>query len=158
MAGFIYARTRRWAHTSDRVRRWREDRYQRFLELCRVSPGERILDVGAGAGAALERFNTTNEIVAVDLNPLESEWLEQSNVTVAVAAGTISRIATQSVSPVSPSKGLATNGTSGAVRSLPRVSRTLSRPPVRRLDALPMVANPSWTDGAGCRWTDGAAD
>ena len=30
------------------------------------------------------------------------------NVTVAVAAGTTSRMATQSVSPVSPSKGLAT--------------------------------------------------
>jgi SAM-dependent methyltransferase len=88
MAGLIYARTRNWARTSDRVRRWRENRYARFLELCRVDPGERILDVGAGAGGALERFNRANEIVAVDLNPLESEWLEQSNVTVQVADAT----------------------------------------------------------------------
>lgn len=74
--------------TSDTVRRWREQRYARFLELCHVEPGERILDVGAGAGGALERFNTTNEIVAVDLEPLESEWLEQDNVEVQVADAT----------------------------------------------------------------------
>jgi SAM-dependent methyltransferase len=88
MAGSIYARTRTWAASSERVRRWRENRYRRFVELCRLSPGERILDVGAGAGGALERFNRTNEIVAVDLTPGESEWLDQENVTVQVADGT----------------------------------------------------------------------
>lgn len=88
MAGFIFARTRRWAATSPTVRRWRQKRYERFLELCRVSPDERILDVGAGAGAALERFNRTNEIVALDLNPLESEWLAQDNVRVEVGDAT----------------------------------------------------------------------
>jgi SAM-dependent methyltransferase len=87
-SSFVFGRTRKWASSSNTVRRWRERRYQRFLELCRVQPNERILDVGAGAGAALERFNTTNEIVAVDLNPLDSEWLKSENVTVEVADGT----------------------------------------------------------------------
>jgi SAM-dependent methyltransferase len=70
------------------VRRWREKRYEFFLELCGVGPDERILDVGAGAGGALERFDETHEIVAVDVSPQESEWLSAPNVTVQYADGT----------------------------------------------------------------------
>jgi SAM-dependent methyltransferase len=70
------------------VRRWRERRYRLFLELCAVRPDEPILDVGAGKGGALERFNTTNPIVALDLEPDTSEWLSASNVDVRVGDGT----------------------------------------------------------------------
>src|SRR5215510_8105492 len=84
----MYRRTREWAQTSETVGRWRRRRYERFLALCEVEPDERILDVGVGAGSALERFNTTNEILAVDIAPLESEWLSGANVTVQVADGT----------------------------------------------------------------------
>ena len=51
-------------------------------------PGDRILDVGAGEGAALERFNSTNEIVAVDIAEFESQWLRRANVTTRVADAT----------------------------------------------------------------------
>jgi SAM-dependent methyltransferase len=81
-------RLRSWAINSRRVQRWREGRYQLFLSLCDVRPDDRILDVGAGTGAALERFNTTNEIVAVDLDPRTSEFLAKPNVTVRYADGT----------------------------------------------------------------------
>lgn len=84
----ITARARNWAMTSDTVCRWRERRYHRFLELCNVQADERILDVGAGWGGALERFNTTNEIIALDLNPLDSEWMRSPNVTVQVGDAT----------------------------------------------------------------------
>ena len=53
-----------------------------FEQLCDLRPEDRILDVGAGWGAALERFNNVNPIVALDLNPIEEGWLAAPNVTV----------------------------------------------------------------------------
>jgi hypothetical protein len=81
-------RLRSWAADSDTVKRWRERRYQLFLDACRVRPDDRIIDVGAGWGALLERFNRTNPIVAVDLSPQPSEWLASPNVIVQQADGT----------------------------------------------------------------------
>jgi len=85
----IRSRTTAWAANSDWIRRGRERRYRLFMELCGVRPDERILDVGAGHGAALERFNTENPIIAVDLlAPTGAGWLGQANVEVAQADGT----------------------------------------------------------------------
>ena len=84
----LYARSRTWAISSPTVRSWRERRYRRFLELCRIEPTDRILDVGSGYGDALECFNRTNPIVALDLREYESEWLDQPNVEVRHGDGT----------------------------------------------------------------------
>lgn len=81
-------RLRSWAADSDTVERWRRRRYQLFVDACEVRPTDRIIDVGAGWGALLERFNKTNPIVAVDLSPQPSEWLDSPNVTVLQADGT----------------------------------------------------------------------
>ena len=81
-------RTRAWAAGSRLIVGGREKRYLRFLELCRVRPGETILDVGAGSGGALERFNSTNRIVALDLAPRTDAWLEAPNVEVQVGDAT----------------------------------------------------------------------
>ena len=70
------------------MRRWREKRYQRFMDLCDVRPDETILDVGAGAGGALERFNRVNPIVALDLTTASTGWLDAPNVTVEAGDGT----------------------------------------------------------------------
>ena len=88
MTSLVFRATRAWAAQSSTVRGWRERRYRFFIERCHVRPGERILDVGTGAGGALERFNRTNPIVAVDLEPIPSEWLSQPNVTVERADAT----------------------------------------------------------------------
>jgi SAM-dependent methyltransferase len=87
-AAAVFRWTRSWAMASSTVRGWREGRYRSFMELCRIAPDDRILDVGAGLGAALERFNTTNTIVAVDLEPREDGWLGGPNVTVLQGDGT----------------------------------------------------------------------
>ncbi len=86
----LWSRTRSWGHGSDVVRRWRERRYHLFVEACNLKPGDRILDIGAGDGAALARFNTTNEIVAVDLRfrKAPSRWMMQPNVNCVVADAT----------------------------------------------------------------------
>ena len=81
-------RTREWAKRSDTVRGWREQRYRLFMSLCQVKPEERILDVGAGEGSALERFNRTNPITAVDLRTDARDWLASENVSVQYADGT----------------------------------------------------------------------
>jgi hypothetical protein len=78
---------RSWALDSATVRRWREQRYRLFERLCNLQPEDRIVDVGAGWGAALERFNTVNPIVAVDLKLDTSQWLGSPNVTAMQADG-----------------------------------------------------------------------
>jgi SAM-dependent methyltransferase len=87
-ASWFWDWTRSWAAGSATVSRWRERRYRLFMELCGVRPDERILDVGAGAGLALARFNRLNTIVALDLDPKPTEWHAQPNVTVRQGDGT----------------------------------------------------------------------
>jgi 2-polyprenyl-3-methyl-5-hydroxy-6-metoxy-1,4-benzoquinol methylase len=84
----VFRPLRSWAETSTTVRGWREGRYRLFRDLCGLRSQDRILDVGAGWGAALERFNTENPIVAVDLKPDARGWLGNPNVTVMKADGT----------------------------------------------------------------------
>jgi SAM-dependent methyltransferase len=71
------------------VARWRERRYHLFMELCDVQPEETILDIGAGAGRTLARYNKTNPIVAVDLEwpDYNPNWLDQANVRFVQADG-----------------------------------------------------------------------
>jgi hypothetical protein len=86
--GTVGKALRAWARDGSTARRWRETRYQQFIDLCHVKPTDRIVNVGAGRGASLERFNRSNPIVAVDPQPFKSEWFEQPNVTVMKADGT----------------------------------------------------------------------
>jgi SAM-dependent methyltransferase len=47
----------------------RERRYNMICELVGLRPGDRVLDVGCGAGRSFEEFNRDNEIVGLDLDP-----------------------------------------------------------------------------------------
>jgi SAM-dependent methyltransferase len=87
MARSIFTPLRRWAAESKTVRGWRERRYRLFVEACCLQPSDRIIDIGAGQGGALERFNRTNPILALDLRPSEAEWTEAPNVTVVQGDG-----------------------------------------------------------------------
>lgn len=84
----LFTVLRSWAANSPTAARWRERRYQLFIEACAVQSDDRIIDVGAGWGAALERFNRTNPIVALDLSPQPSDWLSSENVRVVQGDGT----------------------------------------------------------------------
>jgi 2-polyprenyl-3-methyl-5-hydroxy-6-metoxy-1,4-benzoquinol methylase len=88
MARSLFTPLRRWASESKMVGGWREGRYRLFIEACRVQPSDRIIDVGAGQGSALERFNRTNPILALDLREPEAEWTSAPNVTVLQGDGT----------------------------------------------------------------------
>lgn len=80
--GTVATTLQRWVAAG--ARDLRAARYRRFVEACALRSGERILDVGAGRGGALECFNRTNPIVALEPQPDPSaEWLAQDNVTLA---------------------------------------------------------------------------
>jgi 2-polyprenyl-3-methyl-5-hydroxy-6-metoxy-1,4-benzoquinol methylase len=88
MTAIVFQWTRRWARASKTVHGWRERRYRLFLEQCRIRPDDRIIDIGAGLGLALERYNDTNPITAVDLVPQQNQWLSRPNVLVVQGDGT----------------------------------------------------------------------
>jgi 2-polyprenyl-3-methyl-5-hydroxy-6-metoxy-1,4-benzoquinol methylase len=88
MTALVFEWTRTWARGSKTVQGWRERRYHVFMERCRIRPTDRIIDVGAGLGGALECFNDTNPITAVDLVPQETKWLTRGNVLSVQGDGT----------------------------------------------------------------------
>jgi 2-polyprenyl-3-methyl-5-hydroxy-6-metoxy-1,4-benzoquinol methylase len=65
-----------------RVSELREARYRHFVRGCALRPADTILNVGAGRGGGLERFNRENPIVALDLQPEARGWLAQENVEI----------------------------------------------------------------------------
>jgi hypothetical protein len=88
VTALVFERTRSWARGSKTVKGWRERRYHFFLEQCQIGPDDRIVDVGAGLGLALECFNSTNAITAVDLVPQDNEWMRRPNVRAVQGDGT----------------------------------------------------------------------
>jgi hypothetical protein len=85
--GMVAATLQRLA-AGGRVRELRAARYRRFVRGCAVRPEDKILNVGAGRGGALERFNRVNPIVALDLDlSAPSGWLTQENVAIVAGDG-----------------------------------------------------------------------
>jgi hypothetical protein len=77
-----YLTVRRWIARREFLERGRHARYEFFTTTCRLTATDTILDVGAGQGAALERYNHGNRIVALDLLEKNRESLERHpNVT-----------------------------------------------------------------------------
>lgn len=85
----------RWGPT---LHTWLGPATQTMLDLCRLEPGDAVLDVAAGAGgqtlAAARRVGPTGKVVATDISPRILEFAEQaasdagfSNVTTQAADG-----------------------------------------------------------------------
>ena len=130
----FFAITRHWSERSGRVECWRARRYRHFLEQCGVSDSDRILDVGAGRGAALERFNRTNPIVALDLAPQASTWLAAPNVDVVTGDGTRLPFADGEFPLVF---------SSSVIEHMPRESQVLFAAEIRRVGQRYFVQTPN---------------
>src|SRR6266542_549220 len=72
-----YLTLRRWIARRGFLERGRRARYEFFTTVCNLTPTDTILDVGAGQGATLERYNCRNRIVALDLLEKNRERLER---------------------------------------------------------------------------------
>ena len=56
---------------SPRAKQARKRRYHRLCQLVGLRPQDRVLDVGCGQGHSFEEFNRQNEIVGLDIDPVE---------------------------------------------------------------------------------------
>lgn len=81
----MVGRMRRAIHRHPAVKRFRDRRYQRFVTTVGLRPSDRIIDVGAGLGDALESRNDVNPITAVDVTDSSRAFATRSNVTFVVS-------------------------------------------------------------------------
>ena len=87
-----------WAHYAPTLAAWLGPATERLLDLARLSPGERVLDVAAGAGeqtlTVARRVGPSGSVLATDISPrildfaaLEARRAGFSNVTTRVMDG-----------------------------------------------------------------------